>query len=622
MSDSELEDLTDAIFGTDQEVEDDETENSPIWELFIVHDDDETSHLEDGTLDAELNTLNGEDDANAENDTVDTHAELRKQWTEALSTENKLTWVLPSPFQTYAPNFYSFQERGPRPLTVYELKMCQLSWILRSKPDWRRKAGDPEIRGNWRREALEQQQGEQGLTEKMVDYVLAELEGYASIADFERGIEVLYLQRACFEATWYSDTLITTDICERLKSAVKILEDVHEDKKDLASRIQQPSTRPRPPILILHLTPLDLHEFTSRKFSWLPSDFAVDDEGEVKLSSSYINNLDPSVHQPIYTVIEEILTAFIPLFERVLGDSNRNREDCHIPFSDAKRLQPVGCIRGRSDGQPFPGVDEDEDEFYRNIDTRYPKGYPEAQDYTGQLVDGFKPVSLRGRSIQCIVKLANIHLTTEQPRYEGGSWHVEGMVNERIVASGIYYYDEENITESRLSFRVAVGEPEYHGQSDGQCMRVLYNMSSDSDLVQHLGSVVTKEGRTLSWPNLFQHCVSPFELADSSKPGHRKILAIFLVDPSKDPVISATHVPPQQEGWAAHAFEACVSNTQPTHLGALPRELLDLIKENFPPTLMSLREAEGYRLELMKERTASVKEHSRGYVREFNMCEH
>lgn len=30
------------------------------------------------------------------------------------------------------------------------------------------------------------------------------------------------------------------------------------------------------------------------------------------------------------------------------------------------------------------------------------------------------------------------------------------MANERIVASSIYYYDCENITESELSFRVGV----------------------------------------------------------------------------------------------------------------------------------------------------------------------
>ncbi|KAK7001613.1 hypothetical protein R3P38DRAFT_3610450 [Favolaschia claudopus] len=33
--------------------------------------------------------------------------------------------------------------------------------------------------------------------------------------------------------------------------------------------------------------------------------------------------------------------------------------------------------------------------------------------------------ALRGKTIQCIIKLANIHLTPENPVYEGGSWHIE-----------------------------------------------------------------------------------------------------------------------------------------------------------------------------------------------------
>jgi hypothetical protein len=60
-----------------------------------------------------------------------------------------------------------------------------------------------------------------------------------------------------------------------------------------------------------------------------------------------------------------------------------------------------------------------------------------------------------------IVKLASIVLTPDRPSYPAGSWHVEGMLNERvrnlstststvnqicmqIVASGIYYYACEN----------------------------------------------------------------------------------------------------------------------------------------------------------------------------------
>lgn len=59
-----------------------------------------------------------------------------------------------------------------------------------------------------------------------------------------------------------------------------------------------------------------------------------------------------------------------------------------------------------------------------------------------------------GRPLQVIVKLANIELTPENSWYEGGTWHVEGMANENIVATGIYYYDTENITDSRFKFWV------------------------------------------------------------------------------------------------------------------------------------------------------------------------
>ncbi|KAJ7895949.1 hypothetical protein B0H14DRAFT_2213989, partial [Mycena olivaceomarginata] len=159
------------------------------------------------------------------------------------------------------------------------------------------------------------------------------------------------------------------------------------------------------------------------------------------------------------------------------------------------------------------------------------------------------PVSLRGKTMKCIIKLANIHLTPEQPEYEGGSWHVEGtiqirsccisplrayigMANESIVASGIYYYDGGNISESELSFCVSLGEPDYHGHE-----------SSYKD------RQTTKAGRALAWPNFFQHRVSPFKLADPSNPGHRKILAIFLVNPTQDCVVSVTDVPSQQAAW-------------------------------------------------------------------------
>ena len=75
-----------------------------------------------------------------------------------------------------------------------------------------------------------------------------------------------------------------------------------------------------------------------------------------------------------------------------------------------------------------------------------------------------------------------------------------------------------------------------------------YGLGNEEALVQGLGSVSTVQGRALAWPNTLQHCVSGFSLADASKPGFRKILVFWLVDPTKR-IVSTSIVPPQQEEW-------------------------------------------------------------------------
>ena len=50
--------------------------------------------------------------------------------------------------------------------------------------------------------------------------------------------------------------------------------------------------------------------------------------------------------------------------------------------------------------------------------------------YDGGLKGLRKTVDLQGRRLQVIVKLANIMLTPEKPRYVGGTWHVEGELQE------------------------------------------------------------------------------------------------------------------------------------------------------------------------------------------------
>lgn len=64
-----------------------------------------------------------------------------------------------------------------------------------------------------------------------------------------------------------------------------------------------------------------------------------------------------------------------------------------------------------------------------------PKTWPESKPACdGGLDEVKKTVDFRGKTMQIIVKLANIMLTPEKPAYGGGTWHVEGRHNAIYMA--------------------------------------------------------------------------------------------------------------------------------------------------------------------------------------------
>jgi hypothetical protein len=167
----------------------------------------------------------------------------------------------------------------------------------------------------------------------------------------------------------------------------------------------------------------DQEEWTlSQRFCWMPSDFSVLANGSVKLVSPYINNLHPTKHQAFYSTIEDIVAGFVPMFERVLGEIDKER----VAESTSGRIQNLVCVWEDVEYTFADEEGEDDEQKYNSLDSK--KRLPEADTYAGQLEKSLAPVSLRGRTIQCIIKLANIHLTPEQPKYDGGSWHVEGSL--------------------------------------------------------------------------------------------------------------------------------------------------------------------------------------------------
>ncbi|MER6186665.1 DUF4246 domain-containing protein [Streptomyces sp. NPDC001652] len=481
------------------------------------------------------------------------------------------------------------------PRTLRERQMMECSSQIRAKPRWFDKMNDADIASRWTREAIAQ-----GLTEAQVQYVLAELRHYAALRDARTGIEV-----STVDGVWQSDTLVDDKLRLRLREAVQPLEQVPEAEQDW---------HPGSDGLVLDLVHPSLfclvrgvseaperawrnptnqyskYEF-SEKFQWLPTDVDVSDDGSVAFRS-YVNNVHPEAHRELVSVLPDLFARFRPLWENVLTDLRHPRpvriEADPYGWYDSEPEYPdkTSYSDDEAYAEALQAWEEAHDSWWED---RQPV-IPDAPVFTPPAMpDASARVDLRGRSLQVIVKVAAIHLTPDKPEYPGGSWHVEGMMNERIVSTGIYYWDSENITESHLSFRAVLDDPSYE-QNDDNGLREVYGLEDEDALNQVLGSASTPPGRCLAFPNVLQHRVGSFRLTDPTRPGYRKILAFFLVDPSEK-IVSTSDVPPQQP-WS-------------------------------DSSTMTLEQANEYRDQLMQERKFFVDEHNEQlYEREFSLCEH
>ena len=168
----------------------------------------------------------------------------------------------------------------------------------------------------------------------------------------------------------------------------------------------------------------------SQVFQWLPC--MVDISGEhcryvccdypgsrksnvfsISRITSYINNLHPLKYKGLYQLIERVIDAAIPLWNLTLGP---------LKLCDWSSYLRVHYRKSYYDliEQPEPDVFEP----------------PTEPDPTINLKEEYAESGL-----QIVVKLANIHLTPENPSYEGGSWHVEGQ----LVSFTLLLFSSENL---------------------------------------------------------------------------------------------------------------------------------------------------------------------------------
>ncbi|KAJ2461107.1 hypothetical protein GGF42_000411 [Coemansia sp. RSA 2424] len=556
--------------------------------------------------------------------------------------------------------------------TISEKRIRQMSSAIRAKPDWIAKSQSAEICERWKAEARAQ-----SLTDLEVDYVFAELSYYASLHGSDTSIVL-----SAVDGVWCSDSLVDKETTQALKDYAAILENVpardkdfHPNSNDQVLNLIHPSLFPliykrssvlsepiASPLAALDLKsfgyfpatplnwsralnppankdesdedyskrltrvpmrkelpggaqpnfyiPLSNTPYTSNKFCWLPAEFRVDSDGTTTIES-YINNLHPREHAALYPTISSIFSKFVPMLEQVVTDLVHPRGERVVP-------DPYNWFKSEAAEPEDDGTDEYVERYQRWEESKaFVHPQPESFIAPGRPTT---PYCLRGRRLQAIVKISNIELTPEKPEYDGGNWHVETMANERIIATGIYYYDVENIAESSLKFRESVNEKLCYQQHDALGIDSAYEIFDDiyvsiAELLQEIGHIEIKSGRCIVFPNIYQHQVSSFRLADPTKPGHRKILAFFFIDPATR-IPSTEIVPPQQQSWWARS---ALSSGALSDLPLLVKEgILDQV--DFP---MSLEEAKKLRLELMAERSVQNNRATASLFNpEFHLCEH
>ncbi|KAM3512184.1 hypothetical protein MY11210_004172 [Beauveria gryllotalpidicola] len=404
----------------------------------------------------------------------------------------------------------------------------------------------------------------------------------------------------------------------------------------------------------------------STRFQWLPADVLITN-GKVKIDS-YINNLHPQEHPGIYSIIETLIEKSLPAWDVVYrwpdefahqrlvvesavpecltpdicqenyecSPSNRPLDQDEEPRSDDEEESDLSTSDDDGAAKKIPQRGESDRKADRRMrdsqwwEQTHPLRLPDPADagFAGRI----KPDDIassgfflrRGKGaqrIQVIVKLANIHLSPEKPAYDGGSWHVEGLLNEHICATALFYYDNENITDSQLEFRSLANREDLatgldYKQNDRDSIKRTLGIDTEGSTMQDIGEVSTRQGRAIFFPNILQHRVSPFRLKDASLPGHRKIVALFLVDPAI-PIISTANVPPQQRDWWRNAKDGQgdVKGEPGSTLGGAASLADD--------GLMDSEEASRIMEELMAERTMH-QDKTNHDLREldWNFCEH
>ncbi|KAJ2085393.1 hypothetical protein GGI16_006799, partial [Coemansia sp. S142-1] len=336
--------------------------------------------------------------------------------------------------------------------------------------------------------------------------------------------------------------------------------------------------------------------YTSLNFCWLPSEFRVDDNGAVTIES-YVNNLHPVKHAVLYPIIASIFSKFLPLLEQVVTDLVHPRKPgvklCLYECYKHDSLEPE-CY-GR------PNLDYYEELRCWKEDASYVDPQPKPFVAPKRPISPYK---LRGRRLQAIVKMDSIELSLKNLSYSDECWKVVGLANERIIATGVFFYDVSNIAPCSLQFREALYAKhypqdnfEYYAMCFANGLSIEYGDKTHK-VSQELGGVDIYDGQCLVFPNTLQYKMPKFTRVDATKPGHCKMLTFYFVDPSTR-IPSTEIVPPQQVEWWFEEVRSCEPFRSLPLL--IVDKILNILDDEAPDHILSLDDALDFRDDMVSE---------------------
>jgi hypothetical protein len=375
-------------------------------------------------------------------------------------------------------------------------------------------------------------------------------------------------------------------------------------------------------------------------FQWIPSEFEVirNVTSVRTVIHSPINNLDRNdpLNEPLYNDIAEIFTLFVPKFEHTIRQLVKDKRLMAPSMSLGQRFPVLSKIKGFVTTLWSSFWDKNENEEEKEVKDQQEQSM-DIEEGEGNQPTPQTEINEQFLLSRCqvIVKIARCEVSAASPTFSEGSWHLEGIPSEKIIATGIYYYSQKNVEKSFLKFRATLDDPydldyeQDHQEWVSRHYGFKFLKKPKFDVrefvpIMKLGKIQTKENFCLVFPNFLQHRVSPIvykppssssevmmhkkneekdwvtnmdvdnednnnnnqeEEEDEGK-GHRSILVFFLIDP-RERILCTADIPPQQQ-----------------------------------EQVIGLEEAKVYQELLMFERKYEYDEQSDFFQRVFSLCEH